>query len=232
MPNKGQLFCFTYAGGTAAFFEKIEKELPELEVVKLEYSGHGARHKEPFYQDFDELAEEMFKSFKERLAEENYALFGYSMGCISLVEVLKRIISEGISKPSSLFLAAHEPYTRTEILGFSEDELDDKVIERTVSFGALPEKLLSNKVFWRTYLPIFRADYTMIGKYRFEELNLREDIPTSVFYSETDTPLQKMKQWESYFPCEFFELPGSHFFIIEHYQEMARIIRQKMGFLQ
>ena len=48
-----QLFCFTYAGGTSSFFDELGKELSGIEVVKLDYAGHGERHKENFYENFD-----------------------------------------------------------------------------------------------------------------------------------------------------------------------------------
>ena len=52
MRNRLQIFCFTYAGGSAAFFDVIEKDLKGVDVVKFEYAGHGIRHKEGFYRDF------------------------------------------------------------------------------------------------------------------------------------------------------------------------------------
>ena len=45
---KPQLFCYTCAGGTGAFFDTIEKDLPEMQLVKPDYPGHGSRRKEPF----------------------------------------------------------------------------------------------------------------------------------------------------------------------------------------
>lgn len=229
MQNEPQLFCFTYAGGTAAFFDVIENDIEGVELVKLEYAGHGERHKEEYYKDFDELADDLFCQFKERYNGEKYGLFGYSMGSISLVEVLKRILVSDMPKPSNIFLSAHEPHTKSELLNFTADELDEWVKQRTIKFGAVPEKLLNNKVFWRTYLPMYRADYTIIGKYQFELLEMKSDIPATVFYSETDTPLTDMKLWERYFPCEYHQFSGTHFFIREHHTEMADIIRRKMG---
>lgn len=229
MQSKPQLFCFTYAGGTVAFFDVIEKDLEGIELVGLEYAGHGERHREEYYKDFDELADDMYKQLSSRYRGGEYALFGYSMGSISLVEVLKRILTSGMKKPISVFLSAHEPHTRSELLDFAADELDDWVKERTVRFGAVPERILHNKVFWRTYLPVYRADYTIIGKYQFELLEIKTDIPAVVFYSETDTPLSDMQLWEKYFPCEYHQYQGTHFFIREHHVEMAKIIREKMG---
>lgn len=232
MQNRPQLFCFTYAGGTTAFFNDIEDDLKGVELVKLEYAGHGERYKEAFYSSFDELAEDMFCRLKGRYNGGIYALFGYSMGSISLVEVLKRILADtSMMPPAHIFLAAHEPHTKSELLGYTSNALDEWVKERTIRFGAVPEQLINNKVFWRTYLPIYRADYTLIGQYDFERLGLKTRTPTTVFYSESDTPLSEMKKWEKYFAgeCRFYSYPGTHFFIREHHKEMAGVILSRLG---
>lgn len=232
MQDKPQIFCFTCAGGNASFFDEIGKDLDGIEIVKLEYAGHGTRHKEPSYRDFDELADDVFRELKSRYTGRDYALFGYSMGSIALAEVLKRILAVSDMKlPSGVFLAAHEPHTKSELLDFSDDELDEWVKERTIKFGGVPEKLLHNKAFWRMYLPLYRADYTLIGKYQFEKLDLKTEIPATVFYSETDTPLADMELWRNYFTgdCEYHRFEGAHFFIKEHHREMAGIIRERLG---
>lgn len=228
--NKPQLFCFTYAGGTSTFFDVIEKELESMELVKFEYAGHGIRNREPFYSGFDELADDLFVKFMQAYRGGEYALFGYSMGTISLVEVLRRIMGAGIKTPLCVFLSAHEPHTKAELSDFSDEELDEWVIERTVRFGAIPEKLIHNKTFWRMYLPIYRSDYSMIADYDFGKLDLNSTIPAVVFYSETDTPFQEISLWENYFvgQCEFHEFSGTHFFIFDHHSEMAEIIKAKL----
>lgn len=229
--SNSQLFCFPYAGGTASFFDVIERDLVGIDVVKLEYAGHGNRHREELYNSFDELADDMYHLWRASNEDEKYALFGYSMGCISLVEVLKRIIDSGAQYPSHIFLAAHEPHTKSELLDFTADELDTWVKDRTIKFGGVPEKLLNNNAFWRMYLPLYRADYTMIGNYDFDGLRLKTDIPATIFYSETDTPLKEMKLWERYFAgwIDYHKYEGQHFFIQEYHKEMAKVISTQLG---
>lgn len=225
--GKPRLFCFPYAGGNASFFDPIEKELPGFALTKLEYPGHGARHAEPCCRDFGELAEDAFRRLAGAYSGGDYALFGYSMGSITLIEVLRRILDEpGMKAPFRVFLAAHEPHTKIELAGFSAGELDEWVKERTIRFGAVPEKLRDNKIFWRMYLPLYRADYALIGTYKFEDLSLRTAVPATVFYSETDTPRAEMELWRNYFTgdCAFYEFPGNHFFIQDHYREIARLM--------
>lgn len=230
MKNK-QLFCLTYAGGNANFFDDIEKDLPKYDVVKLEYSGHGSRYKESFYENFDELADDMYSIIAGTYSGDEYALFGYSMGSISLVEVLRRILAtDRLPDPSYVFLAAHEPHTKAELADFSSGELDEYVKDRTIKFGAVPEVLISNKAFWRMYLPLYRCDYSLIGRYKFENLDLKTAVPATIFYSDTDTPTEDMMQWKKFFvgDCDYYRYTGNHFFIQEHHKEMAEIIRNKL----
>lgn len=230
MQTETELFCFTYAGGTTGFFDLIEKELCGLKLEKLEYPGHGKKHKEEFATSIERIADELVKEVIDKASDE-YALFGYSMGSICVVEVLNKIIDQGFKLPKHVFMAAHEPHTKSELVGFSPNELDEWVKRRTIEFGDVPERLQNNSVFWRTYLPIYRADYTAIGNYDFENLTLRTEIPATVFYSETDTPFVEMQEWEKYFvgEIEFLRFDGNHFFIREHYKEMAKVILTRLG---
>lgn len=225
-----QLFCFTFAGGSASFFDPLEQCLgTSIEVVKLEYAGHGARHRESFCHSLSQLAEDMFEIIQKRYhMGGDYAFLGYSMGSISAVEVLKRILhSNEMPPPVHMFLAAHEPCTKSELMGYSEKDRDELVKARTIQFGGIPESLVDNRSFWRVYLPIYRADYTLIGSYDFQRLNLESKIPATVFYSETDTPYADMAQWKRFFvgECKFVRYEGTHFFIQEHCQEMADVIK-------
>ena len=225
------MFCFPYAGGNASFFDAIEKELVGFELVKTEYPGHGARHREEFCREFGELADDMYASFNRQYSGGSYALFGYSMGAIAAVEVLKRILErKEYGRPGHVFLAAHEPHSHAELAGCADIGLDEWVKQRTISFGAIPEKLVDNKSFWRMYLPVYRADYSLIRRYRFEEIGLNTSVPATVFYSETDTPRREMELWSRYFvgDCDYREFEGGHFFICEHYKEIAAIISNKM----
>lgn len=229
-----QLLCFTCAGGTADFFDPLESCIcSDVNVIKLEYAGHGSRHREKFYSDFSELAEDMYKQLRLVYKKgEAYAMLGYSMGCISVIETLKLILKFGkIEPPAHIFLAAHAPYARKELEGFHEKISDDWICKRTVLFGGIPKELIDSRIFWRVYLPVYRADYLMISKYDFQQINLRSEIPATVFYSETDTSYAKVIAWRHFFvgKCELICYEGDHFFIKGHEQELADVIMRDLG---
>lgn len=228
-----RLFCFTYAGGNADFFDLLQSNLSEsVEVIKLEYAGHGTRNREKFYDNFEKLAQDMYKIIYKYCRDgENYALFGYSMGSIAVIETLKLIIQrEEILKPIHIFLAAHEPYSKRELIDFNNDVTDEWIKRRTIKFGGIPEQLVANKSFWRIYLPIYRADYKLINEYDFDNLKFRSNISATIFYSETDTPFADMIQWKHYFvgDCRLISYEGNHFFIREHCKSIAKIIEKKL----
>ena len=231
MTDKPQVFCFTYAGGAASFFDLMAGDLRSAEWIPLEYAGHGERRKEPFYGDFKELADDLLPRIMAARNSQPYALFGYSMGSVAAAEILGRILTEGKTEPPKcVFLAAHEPHGKAELAGFDPGKKHEWVKERTLRFGGIPEKLLNNPAFWRMYLPVFRADYEMIWKYDFGKLDLRTEIPAEIFYSQEDTPLAEMEKWRRYFTgeCEFHRYEGNHFFILEHHREMAGVLRRRL----
>lgn len=227
-----KMICLTYAGGNTTFFNQLKNELQDsVEVVALEYAGHGTRNKEPFYKNFDELADDMLDKMKHIIQGDDYALLGYSMGSISAVEMLNKILKdENMNPPKRVFLGAHEPYTKLELANYDSAESDELVKQRTIMFGGVSERLINNKSFWRVYLPIYKADYALIGRFNFDELELKTDIPVTVFYSQSDTPLEVIQDWKKFFigECEFLEYTGGHFFINEHCGEIADAIKGRL----
>lgn len=227
------LFCFTYAGGTATFYNQVEKKLSDkIDVVKLEYPGHGSRRSEKFCESFVALAADAVDTIMKRLScEEEFALFGYSMGSIVAAIALRQMIDRKLTLPKRVFLAAHEPKTKNELAGFSEQEADEWIKKRVLSFNDVPKQLENNPVFWRMYFPMYKADFGLIGTFDFNTLRFTTKIPATVFYSESDTPLTDMVKWRSYFvgECDFREYFGNHFFIREHLEEMMAVVTQELG---
>lgn len=230
-----RLFCFSFAGGTAHFFYPLEQCLNlSVNVTKLEYAGHGTRRKEPFYTNFETLAQDLYGLIRQTVMDgETYALFGYSMGSVAIMEVLNTIVTnQEIELPCHIFLAAHKPFVKAEkeLTRCEPEELDKKIKERIIRLGSIPKKLIHNQSFWRTYLPTYRTDYLLLGEYDFDGLQLKCQAPATVFYSETDTPFTDMVNWNRFFvnPCEFIKYEGNHFFIQRYYQEIADIIKERL----
>lgn len=228
-----QMFCFSHAGGTASFYDTFVDLLgSEIDVHPFEYSGHGKRYKEACYNNFSELANEAYDYILEKQSDlSEYVLFGYSMGCIAVIEVLQKILnSQQIKKPFYVFLAAHAPCTIRNTLKGNSANCDEFIIDRTIQFGGIPDALIDNRIFWRTYLPLYKSDYSLIDSYEFSQLLLKTNIPLSVFYSEEDTPYEEVSEWNKFFlgKNNYYKFNGNHFFINENYSEIVRIIKSNI----
>lgn len=228
-----KLFCLPHAGGNAAFFDNLRNELQpgNVKVCALDYPGHGTRRKEECADSIENLAKDMIAKIVSEFDGEEYAIFGYSMGCVVAAEVLRRIIkAQNILEPSHMILAAHAPKTLNQLRGINEGTVDDLLKQRTIAFGAVPESLINNSTFWRTYMPYFRSDYEMLSKFDFDLFDLQTRIPATILYSEEDTPFNEIVLWNNYFKGENKYVPynGNHFFLKNNIAEIANLISNRL----
>lgn len=227
-----KLFCFSIAGGSSELFHCIEPYLSrEIRMIKLEYAGHGIRMREPFYTDVDALVEDMYSMIRDDLKDtDEYMLFGYSMGCIALSATLAEIISrEELPIPRHVFLAAHIPGVSGKVLSDEELENDDAMKSVLIQFGGIPQDIASSAIFWKLYMPIYKADYRLMRSYSFDKLRLKTDISTDVFLCEDDTSYDEMQKWKKFYVGElaFHSFIGGHFFVKSHAERIAEIISER-----
>lgn len=230
--KKTQLFCIPYAGGKADMFEQLSGCLGEnIEVIALEYSGHGLRAKSEFYRTFDEMVSDVATMINEKIDnEKEVALFGYSMGSVVAFELLqKNLLSK---KPCYLFIASHEaPGEHWESMEYCR--LDDKdFADMLMNFGGfdkIDDRMLTNRFFRKMIFDPIRADYNLIGNYALTADAL-VDIPVTMFYSDKDVPKASAEKWQNRFsqPVEFLMMGDNHFFIRELYGEVAQVIKEKL----
>lgn len=231
MKEKLQLFCLPYAGGTVDVFDGLAKLLEnEILVSPVEYAGHGSRKTEPFYQDFAELSKDVYEKISSmRRHELPYAIFGYSMGSIAVYELLCRYLKEEL--PQYIFLAAHEaPDVEWESKKYAAYD-DEHFMDELIAFGGFEEanrKLLNNRFFRKLYFQPIREDYRLLAEYQFQD---RQLLPadTTIFYAPKDISEKEIKSWQSFAggSMEFIPLGSNHFFIREHAEEMAEIMRNR-----
>lgn len=202
-----------------------------MDVIAIEYPGHGLRSKEPLCENMHELAEDMVSMMKLKGdLDRPYSLLGYSMGTIVALAVYELLAKRGYRKPQNMFLAAHFPSSNSEYLRFKDAGMEKRVQEYVLEFGGIPNKVQNNATFWRVYLPIYQADFYAIGTYCFTDKKAAIDVPVVIFYAEDDTPYARMVKWKDYFgkECNFVCYNGNHFFIQAQYKNMAQVIKREI----
>lgn len=226
-----KIFCLSYAGGTASFYDEMGARLCDenVKIVAIDYAGHGNRRKEKGYKSFEELSEDIIHIIDNSLlGDEEYALLGYSMGALAVADIVKHMTQKEYKNlPKVVFSFAHEPKVRVSMMGICDEEIK----RRTINFGGIPEKLVENDAFWRVYLPIYKMDYEIIEQYSFKEYPDGVTIPLHVFYSSSDTLYEDMLEWNMYFKGNnsFHRFEGNHFFLYENLEDIVKIIRDAIN---
>lgn len=191
--------------------------------MRIEYAGHGKRLEEPFYDSFQDMVSDAKRMIMERMdpTSEN-AFLGYSMGSLVVYEVLRQWEQTDVSH---VFLSAHKPpHLRNAAQRYALASNDNGDIKSwLMEFGGIDDRLKHSRIFWEMYGPIFQKDYELMRDYELPDTRNAVAAAATFFYSEEDTPLTEMKQWDRYFlkECRFQRYSGNHFFIREHAKEMA-----------
>lgn len=225
MKNK-EIYMFPNAGGTRELFNGVCKKLREEYICfPFEYPGHGT-DKSELLDTMDKLLESVYNFFKENHKDENeFVLMGYSMGSIVALNLLMNIEDNGHMPPIGVVLAANPPINHVfEDVCQSEEEVIKNFYMKN---GEIPPELINSKLFKRIYMPSFRNDYKLLKQQNFLKLIERDhNCKGLIFYSEDDTPKKTVCGWGTCFLDGFkcVQYSGGHFFIRQHYEEIAHDI--------
>ena len=133
--------------------------------------------------------------------------------------------------PNHIFLAAEvSPKDRALELRKIENPTEERIIERAKKLGGFDDRLLANKRFFDIYMKPMMSDYRLFFQYRFSGLSGKINANTTVFYCEKDMPYDDACKWEDLINgvFDYHEMGENHFFINQHYEEMATIINNAL----
>lgn len=231
--EKTTIFCLPHAGGSAANYLKWKKYRNDVfEWKPLELKGRGARSKEPFYQDFPEMVEDIFQIIRESVADTtNYLIFGHSMGGFLAYQTAVKLTEENIPLPCHLFLSGCFPPHITRNSDYSNwSDADFKLM--MFKLGGLTKDILKNKEWNDLHLPVVKADYLLLKSYRHIPREQKLNIGITVFGGDNDPEVseEELIEWGNYTEMSFkYKLfPGGHFFLNDYLEEINEIMVQEV----
>lgn len=222
---KIRLFCLPYAGGSSLFYGELKKYLrPEVELCAIDLKGHGMRMGETPNVRMKDAIDDVCEQVRKVGTDWPFALLGYSMGSTLAYHLFFRLREQGLAPKHIFFMANTPPYVPDDAVPSSQ--LDDAAfLEGLSALGGLPQELLESKELLNLFLPIMRADVQL------EEGGAVTgpamiDCDMTIVYSSQDDQDGQMKQWRRCAggSCDFHRFEGTHFFMLDHYAEVAEII--------
>ncbi len=212
-----RLFCFSYAGGSAsAFYSWLSMFPSEIEVCPIQLPGRENRFSEPPLTSLKELLP-LLASILLPYLDREFAFFGHSMGALICFELARYLRREHHLCPIHLFasacLAPQQLHLSPSFHQLPETAFIDQVRQ---CYNGIPHELQANAELMAVYLPILRADFTLVEMYTYKIENPL-DCPITVLGGLQDSSTQRdeLKVWAAHTHnnCTLHMLPGDHFFL-------------------
>ncbi len=227
-----RLFCFPYAGGSAAAFRGWVRSLPPaLELCAVQLPGRERRLRESALTRFEPLVEALIEALSP-FFDLPFAFFGHSLGARLAYELSRRLVRDARAVPVKLLAsgsrAPHLPNREPPIHHLP----DERVLERLRTLGGTPEAVLQHEELMKLMLPVIRADFELSETYSWEE-GPPLSLPMTVFGGSADRLVSpwEVEAWEEHttasFRLEMFE--GDHFFLQEDQDRLLKLIAQELG---
>lgn len=229
------LFFLPHAGGSAKSYSSFKRFLPkELNVVPMELSGRFTRSGEPLLDTVEDCVSDLIVKHRELLANENYAVFGHSMGTVLACELIRQAKAQGLRMPGHVFLSGKNPPDE-DVHCFKgvETASDEKIVDYFSANSLSSNAPVPDEELMRTLNRILCMDVRMAERYSVSPEQLELDCDITVLFGRDDVLMQNvdMSSWKRFTTgkCETFGFSGGHFYYTEHKEEVCKIISDKLG---
>lgn len=220
------LFCIPFAGGSATSFRALQRACgTNPQVTALELPGRGQRFSERLLTRMDLMVDDLVTVWSKRV-KGPCALLGHSMGAVVAFEMARRAQTRGFPELVHLVVSGAVPAWAARRR--DRHQLPDQAfIEVLKSMGGLAPEVLASRELLELFLPILRADLTLLETHESDpQPPLR--IPMTILHgTKDDLPLEETRRWQegTQGAVKLHQIDGDHFFIQSHADEVARLLR-------
>ncbi|MFE3775528.1 thioesterase II family protein [Streptomyces sp. NPDC059122] len=214
-----KLVCLHHAGGSASVFRPWQSYAPPgIDVVPVSLPEDRAEGGRTRPGSIGALVPVLADLVRKEVGDEDFVLFGKSMGGL-LAYLLTRYFGErGDSAPKALavasFGAPHIPWRN-----FTDGYEDDRTLVRYLHrIGSIPDWVVERPEWVAPYLGRLREDVRRCADFRFEPQGGPLAVPVRVFIGDRDplVPVEAARRWpELGGDVEVRVLSGGHFLVSE-----------------
>jgi medium-chain acyl-[acyl-carrier-protein] hydrolase len=229
-----RLFCFPYAGGSAAIFREWADELAlNVEVCAIRLPGRERRFSEPALRRAEDVVESLIPIL-QHLLDMPFVMFGYSMGALLAYEVARAILTTSAVEPRALFASAHRaphlPMRRRNWYDLPRDEL----IAEVKALNGTPAEVFQHDDLVELVLPMLRSDLELVETYKSPAGPVLSCPVIAMGGSDDrDVSPEELAGWASATtgPFKSMMFDGDHFFINSARTSFLHAVRRELGML-
>lgn len=230
--KKIKLFCLPYAGGSAASYFRWRKTInPYIEIIPVELSGRGQRIGTPLYRNFEEALEDVYSQVISQINhDEEYIIFGHSMGSLIAFELGFELLDHGYSKLMHMFFSGSKsPDLESEKNNYYNMP-DSVFLECLVSYGGMSDEILFDEQLMKFFLPILRSDFNVVETYKFRRRGRKLPCDITVLSGEQDIHVKKSELvgWGKHTNerCCMYQFKGGHFFVNDNMNDVINLVNR------
>ncbi|WP_054741836.1 thioesterase II family protein [Cellulosilyticum ruminicola] len=230
--------CFPYAGGSPSLFAPWKSEIPEtINFFPILYPQRELRKNDPMPENVDILVSNFVEENIE-LFSKDFILFGHCTGTLIAYKVLLEVRTRLGKEPIAFIASGSESprYVMTREREMGKEALEDKMlIKRMVEYELVDEKTAMGPIFSKYYLPIYRADLSMLSTYEYEAEEVLK-CPIYVLWGNTDLTLRDsaLKDWKQFSneQVTFKQFTGKHFYFAQDKKPLLDYLNNILGSMQ
>ncbi len=225
-----KLFCFPHAGGYSRYYNFLKDAEFEAvdQVILYEYYGRSRSSGAVRPENFDHLTElvtEFVDLHTER--EEEFALFGHSMGAFVSYEAAVRLREKKGKTPLQVFLSGQRPPCTLEEGYYSSDPA--VAVPYFRKLGGMEELWKASQRVQNYFLPVVLDDIRLLETYTPAVPDPKRRLPSCILlHGMDDAELEghSMDLWKEHFSRIDGEyiFPGGHFYLEHFHRELIHII--------
>jgi medium-chain acyl-[acyl-carrier-protein] hydrolase len=212
-----RLFCFPFAGGGASFYRSWVNYLPpEIELCAVQIPGRENRLREPLFTKLRLLVDTLSPIIAEYINNIPFVFFGHSMGAWIGYEVIRELRRKGEFGPSYLFVSGRRAPHLAAIEPPKHNLSEAKFIDEIRRYNGTPELIMREPELMEIFLPVLRADFSIVETYEYENLG-PVDCPITAFggLQDNSVTLNDLESWRIHTSSEFRAktFAGGHFYL-------------------
>jgi medium-chain acyl-[acyl-carrier-protein] hydrolase len=224
------MLCFPFAGGSASTYRPWRPVLARhgIHVMPVQLPGREKRiHEHPF-TGMQSLVAAAMEALVP-LPGPKRVLFGHSMGALVAFELTRSLALGRLQGPDLLIISSCCAPRVRRLRPFTYKLPDQELAAMLREYQGTAAEVLDDPELMRVLLPAVRADLQLFETYVYEPGRLL-DCPIVAIGGEDDPYVnaQELDAWRELTagPFHRFLLPGGHFYLLEHRQLLAAIVRE------
>lgn len=211
-----RLFCFPYAGGSAAVYSTWNDFLPDnVELVAIQPPGRANRWSEKLHASVTEMVDDLVHAIPAWL-DRPYMIYGHSLGSSVAFEMLHALEQKKLRLPERFFAGArrapHYPPRTAPIHEYPLEEFKSEIKK----LNGTPDSILNDPDMMEILVPVLRKDFKAAYTYHRDPFS-KIDCKVSIFGGAADNTVaqEDLLGWQEHFATtmDMYIVDGDHFFL-------------------